>query len=65
MGLKWLVFLIGPIDLIVMWFGEDQRANVRKTQWRISRNLSVLKTCIEFIEIEKGGFIFMKCLYIT
>ena len=32
MGLKWLVFLIGPIDLIGMWFGEDQRENVIKTQ---------------------------------
>ena len=31
MGLKWLIFLIGPLDLIGMWFGEDQRANILKT----------------------------------
>ena len=31
MGLKWLVFLIGPLDLIGMWFSEDQRANTIKT----------------------------------
>ena len=30
MGLKWLVFLIGPLDLVGKWFGEDQRANVMK-----------------------------------
>ena len=28
MGLKWLALLIGPLDLIGMWFGEDQRANI-------------------------------------
>ena len=31
MGLKWLVFLIGPINLIGMWFGEHQRVNIIKT----------------------------------
>ena len=31
MGLKWLVFYIGPLDLIGMWFGEDQRANIVNT----------------------------------
>ena len=31
MGLKWLVFLIKPLDLVGMWFGEDQRANITKT----------------------------------
>jgi hypothetical protein len=30
MGLHWLVFLIGPVNLIDMWFGEDQRANIIK-----------------------------------
>jgi hypothetical protein len=30
MGLKWLVFLNGPLDLIDMWFGEDQRAKHHK-----------------------------------
>ena len=28
MGLKWIVFLIGPLYLIYMWFGEDERANI-------------------------------------
>jgi hypothetical protein len=32
MGLKWLVFLAGPPYLINMWFSEDQRANIIKTQ---------------------------------
>jgi hypothetical protein len=31
MGLKWLIFLIRPLDLIGMWFSEDQRANIIKT----------------------------------
>ena len=31
-GLKRLVLLIGPLYLIDMWFGEDQRANMLKTQ---------------------------------
>ena len=30
LGHKWLVFLIGPLDFIDMWFGEDQRANIKK-----------------------------------
>ena len=30
MGLKWVVFLIMPLDLVGMWFGEDQRANIIK-----------------------------------
>ena len=29
---KWLIFLIGPLDLIVMWFSEDQRPNIIKTR---------------------------------
>jgi hypothetical protein len=32
MGLKWLSFLIGPLDLIGIWFGEDQRANIKKKE---------------------------------
>ena len=32
MGLKWLDFLIGPLVLIGMWFGEDQRANIIGTR---------------------------------
>jgi hypothetical protein len=28
MGMKWLIFLIRPLDLISMWFGEDQKANL-------------------------------------
>jgi len=31
MGLKWLAFLIGLLDLIGMWSGKDQRANIVKT----------------------------------
>ena len=31
MGLKWLVVLIGLVDVIGMWFGEEQRANIMKT----------------------------------
>ena len=31
MGLKWLVPLIGTLDVIGMWFGEDQRADIIKT----------------------------------
>ena len=31
MGLKWLVFFIGPLDLIGMWFGENQIASIIKT----------------------------------
>ena len=30
-GLKWSIFLIGPLYLIGVWFGEDQRANIVKT----------------------------------
>ena len=30
-GLKWLVFFIGPLHLIDMWFGEDQRTNIVRT----------------------------------
>ena len=36
MGLKWLLFLIGPLDLIGIWFREDQRTNITKT--RVSRD---------------------------
>ena len=31
MDLKWLVLYTGRLDLIGMWFGEDQRANIGKT----------------------------------
>jgi hypothetical protein len=31
MGLKWLVFLNGTLDLIGKWSGEDQIANIIKT----------------------------------
>ena len=27
---KWLIFVIGPLDLIGMWFGEDERASIIK-----------------------------------
>ena len=30
MGLKWLLFLIGPLYLIGTWFSEYQRANIIK-----------------------------------
>jgi hypothetical protein len=30
MGLKWLLFLIGPLYFSGMWFGENQRANIMK-----------------------------------
>ena len=51
MGLKWLVFLIGPIDLIDMWFGEDQIANVIKTQClkEIGLHLQILITTLHSI----------------
>ena len=28
MGLKWLIFLTIPLDLIDTWFADDQRANI-------------------------------------
>ena len=28
MGLKSSLFLIGPLELIGLWFGEDQRADI-------------------------------------
>ena len=31
MGLEWLDSLFKTLDLIDMWFGEDQRANITKT----------------------------------
>ena len=31
--LKWLIFLIGLLYLVGMWFGKDQRANVIKTNF--------------------------------
>ena len=31
MGLKWLIFLIGPLGLSGMWFRENERANIIKT----------------------------------
>jgi hypothetical protein len=31
MGLKWLIFLIGPLDLISMLFGEYQKGSIPKT----------------------------------
>ena len=30
-ALKWLVFVIGPLDLIGMWFSEDERVSIIKT----------------------------------
>ena len=30
-GSEWPIFLIGPLDLVGMWFGEDQRTNIIKT----------------------------------
>ena len=27
MGFKWLDFLIGALDLVGMWFGEDHKSN--------------------------------------
>ena len=32
MGPKCIIVLIGPLDLIGMWFGEDHRANTIKTR---------------------------------
>jgi hypothetical protein len=31
MGLKWLIFFIGPLGLSGMWFRENERANIIKT----------------------------------
>jgi hypothetical protein len=28
MGLKWMVFLLKPLDLMGVWFGEDQRSYI-------------------------------------
>jgi hypothetical protein len=33
MGPKWLIILIGPVELIGMWFGEDQGANIVKKRY--------------------------------
>ena len=30
-GVIWILFLIGPLDLVGMWFCEDERANTMKT----------------------------------
>ena len=30
MGLQWLIFFIGFLDLIGIWFGEDQTKNIIK-----------------------------------
>ena len=30
-GVMWLLFLIVPLYLIGIWFGGDQRANIKKT----------------------------------
>jgi hypothetical protein len=44
MGLKWLLFLMGPLDLIGMWFCVDQRPNITKThvsrEWVVSSNIN-------------------------
>ena len=40
MGLKGLILLIKPLDLIDMWPGEDQRANIIKT--RIDKRLDFI-----------------------
>ena len=34
MDLKWLIFLIGPLDLIGTKFNEDRRANIIKTHFQ-------------------------------
>ena len=39
MGFKWLVFLIRPLDLIGVWFGEDQRQNIMETHVKKERNV--------------------------
>ena len=44
MGLKWLVFLIEPLVLIGMWFGEDQEQTLKwhmfKRNWTTSSNIN-------------------------
>ena len=50
MGLKWLVFLIGPMYLIGMWLSEDQRANIIKTCLKeITLRLQILTTTLHTI----------------
>ena len=48
MGLKWLAFLIGPLYLVGMWFGEYQRANIirqkLKRGWTTSSNINNYST---------------------
>ena len=39
MGLKWLVFLNEPLNLIGMWFGEHQRANIKKRKKEKRRHM--------------------------
>ena len=31
MGLKWLVFIVGPLFFIGVWIGEEQRTYILKT----------------------------------
>jgi hypothetical protein len=54
MGLKWLIFLIGAptFDWYVVWFGEDQRANISKVDTcleEIGLRLSILVTILHSI----------------
>ena len=51
MGLKWLAFIIGPLSLIGMWFGEHQRANLVKTHdsKEIGSHLQLLITTLHSI----------------
>jgi hypothetical protein len=46
--IKWLIFLMRLLDLIGMWFGEDQRANIIKThvKKRLDSSLQISKTTL-------------------
>ena len=44
--LLWMLFLIGPLELISVWFSEDQRKNITKThaQKEIGLHLHIILT---------------------
>ena len=48
MGLKWLIVLIRPLDVIGEWYGEDQRASIIMTHverdWTMSLSINIYST---------------------
>jgi hypothetical protein len=59
MGRKWVDFLIKPLDLIGMWCGEDQRANINDTCLEeIGLYLQILVTTLHLIVNTIGGHVY-------